>query len=447
MLVLAALLALANAAPPARRDARAVGRAHRPRFSGGGRPDGGRRGARGVQRAVRAGARPLRRLLPLGAGPGAAPCSPGAGGLRPAGAGCVQRAHARGLQVHAWINVLLCAPSAQPLPAGAPPAPPSGLRDGRRDDGRRRRRRALPVAVVAGRAPHLEAVVRELVRGYRVDGLHLDYIRYPGPDYDYSPAALARSRATRSWRACGRRRRERVPQAWAQYRRDALTALAGRLARAARAERPGLRRVRGRGGGRGAGRAPEVPGLAVVARPAGCSTPSARWPTPRTRRCSSGSSRSASGARGARTGVGRHRRLPPVGARHRRPHRGGAGGGRGRRDGLLARVAPAHDVAELRARVFARGRRRRRVPAASPSPPGAARGEARPDGPSYSHGGAGRGLPAAVPVTAPASPPSRHAAAALERGARDAREDAPRIARRADDRGARLGAVPASGHA
>ena len=37
---------------------------------------------------------------------------------------------------------------------------------------------------------HLEAVVREIVRAYPVDGLHFDFIRYPGPDFDYSRAAL-----------------------------------------------------------------------------------------------------------------------------------------------------------------------------------------------------------------------------------------------------------------
>ena len=32
--------------------------------------------------------------------------------------------------------------------------------------------------------------MRELVRDYPVDGLHLDFIRYPGPSFDYSRAAL-----------------------------------------------------------------------------------------------------------------------------------------------------------------------------------------------------------------------------------------------------------------
>ena len=37
---------------------------------------------------------------------------------------------------------------------------------------------------------HLEAVVRELVRSYRIDGLHFDFVRYPSRQWDHSRAAL-----------------------------------------------------------------------------------------------------------------------------------------------------------------------------------------------------------------------------------------------------------------
>jgi uncharacterized lipoprotein YddW (UPF0748 family) len=153
----------------------------------------------------------------------------------------VQRAHARGLQVHAWINVLLCAPASRALPPGhllrrypSYAMVPGGSE---RADGEG----VFLSPSSAGVHRHLEAVVRELVRGYPLDGLHLDYIRYPGPAYDYSPAA--RGAFERYQELSGRAAAppERVPEAWAQYRRDALTALTWRLARAAREERPGLR--------------------------------------------------------------------------------------------------------------------------------------------------------------------------------------------------------------
>ena len=86
---------------------------------------------------------------------------------------------------------------------------------------------------------HLEDVVRELIRGYPVQGLHLDFIRYPGPDYDYSLAALDGFRREQRTEGLLAGPAER-PAAWEAYRRETLTALAARLARAAREERPGL---------------------------------------------------------------------------------------------------------------------------------------------------------------------------------------------------------------
>ena len=131
------------------------------------------------------------------------------------------------MQVHAWVNVLLTAHFGQPLPHGHvlekhpewAMAPKSVATAAFVAPGPRR----LKLILDAGRAEgdvegyylspavpqvgaHLEAVVRELVRGYAVDGLHLDFIRYPGPSFDYSRAALEGFRE-----GDGRRRRARRP--------------------------------------------------------------------------------------------------------------------------------------------------------------------------------------------------------------------------------------------
>lgn len=37
---------------------------------------------------------------------------------------------------------------------------------------------------------HLVSVVDDLLRGYRLDGIHLDYVRYPSPEFDYSRRTL-----------------------------------------------------------------------------------------------------------------------------------------------------------------------------------------------------------------------------------------------------------------
>ncbi|MFN8096134.1 MAG: family 10 glycosylhydrolase [Vicinamibacteria bacterium] len=172
----------------------------------------------------------------------------------------IARAHARRLQVHAWTNVLLTAHFGQPLPRDhvvvrhpdwvmAPKSVASAALVARGE-------RRLKLILEAGRAEGdvegyylspavpevgtlLEGVVRELVGSYALDGLHLDFIRYPGPTFDWSRASLE-----------GFRREVgagdllsaplRSPAAWDEYRRRTLTALAARLADAARAERPGL---------------------------------------------------------------------------------------------------------------------------------------------------------------------------------------------------------------
>lgn len=150
------------------------------------------------------------------------------------------RAHARGMQVHAWVNVLLCAPHTQPLPAGHVLRRRPDFAMTARAIGRPTEAEGVYLSPSApGVPPHLEAVVRELVRDYAVDGLHFDFIRYPGPEFDYSAAALE-GFARQQRLSGGPGSPQADPQGWARYRRDVLTALFARLARAARAQRPGL---------------------------------------------------------------------------------------------------------------------------------------------------------------------------------------------------------------
>jgi uncharacterized lipoprotein YddW (UPF0748 family) len=171
----------------------------------------------------------------------------------------LDRARARGLEVHAWVNVLLTAHFGQPLPeghilrqhpdwvmvprssaaAGLGTTPAGLFRLGNQAKGDPDVEGQYLSPSAPGVVEHLEAVVREIVRAYPVDGLHLDFIRYPNADYDYSPAALEGFR---------RLRREgdllngpaRNPEAWDEYRRSCVTVLASRLSALARKERPGI---------------------------------------------------------------------------------------------------------------------------------------------------------------------------------------------------------------
>jgi uncharacterized lipoprotein YddW (UPF0748 family) len=171
----------------------------------------------------------------------------------------LERARARNLHVHAWINVLLSAHFGQPLPADHivlrhpewVMVPRKAVRAGLAAKGRDVLRvvaEASPRSEVEGyyispSAPgvpeHLESVVRELLQHYALDGLHLDFIRYPNGDFDYSRAALESFQQAQGGGDL-LAPATKPSAAWDEHRRTLLTALAGRLAGAARRERPGM---------------------------------------------------------------------------------------------------------------------------------------------------------------------------------------------------------------
>lgn len=101
---------------------------------------------------------------------------------------------------------------------------------------------------------HAAAVIGELVQKYAVDGVHLDYVRFPNEDFDYSPSALALFKASVVPELSERERREGAgrealdpaayanlyPERWNRFRRDGLTALVTKVRAAVKAARPGV---------------------------------------------------------------------------------------------------------------------------------------------------------------------------------------------------------------
>ena len=151
----------------------------------------------------------------------------------------ITKAHAQGIQVHAWVIATAIWKS------GAPPRAAEHVfnqhgpsRPGRdnwttyRSDG----------ALLAAGDYHLDPghpdaadwlarLVASIVANYDVDGVNLDRIRYPdeniggAPSWGYNPTALARFQA-----ATGRSDRPAAADAqWAQWRRDQITAMVRRV--------------------------------------------------------------------------------------------------------------------------------------------------------------------------------------------------------------------------
>ena len=167
----------------------------------------------------------------------------------------IARAHEAGLDVHAWVNVNLVAglelPSARDHVVFRHPEwlmVPRALGDDlARVDvhspeylGRLSRfARSRPADVeglyvspaVPAAAAYTVAIVRDIAERYAVDGVHLDYIRYPEDDFDYGRETMAEyERAVPAG--------ERTPERWQLFRQNAVTSLVTRLRDAVKHVKP-----------------------------------------------------------------------------------------------------------------------------------------------------------------------------------------------------------------
>jgi uncharacterized lipoprotein YddW (UPF0748 family) len=130
----------------------------------------------------------------------------------------IARAHAAGLKVHAWINVNLVASAVEPpqspdhvisrhpewLMVPRALAEETARLDVRSREYLDRLARHLSARsdleglylspLVSGAAEYTTAVVQRIVERYPVDGVHLDYVRFPNDDFDFSREALAEFR-------------------------------------------------------------------------------------------------------------------------------------------------------------------------------------------------------------------------------------------------------------
>jgi uncharacterized lipoprotein YddW (UPF0748 family) len=157
----------------------------------------------------------------------------------------IDEAHARGLALVAWANV---------LPGWKGASPPSSRKhlvhahpDWFLTDqaGRRKTLVTDRYALVNPCRPevraHIAAVLSDIGTRYPIDGLQIDYIRFldrdlsKGEDVPYDPATI------RLFRKEAGAAPKDAPDAWDGFRRQAVDRLVAEIAAAARAARPGLR--------------------------------------------------------------------------------------------------------------------------------------------------------------------------------------------------------------
>ena len=102
----------------------------------------------------------------------------------------IGEAHRAGLELHAWWNVVKVADGPDRPPSTVPPHVVNAHRDWVRLWVNRDRNGKttstewwLDMGIPEVRA-YLVGVVMEMVRNYELDGVHFDYLRYPGPEFD-----------------------------------------------------------------------------------------------------------------------------------------------------------------------------------------------------------------------------------------------------------------------
>jgi uncharacterized lipoprotein YddW (UPF0748 family) len=188
----------------------------------------------------------------------------------------VARAHRAGLKVHAWVNInLISEPAPNQSPQHVVNAHPEWLMVPRS--------LAAELATMNPKRPeflqrlseyakarsdrveglflsplnedavaHTVRVVGDIASRYELDGIHLDYIRFPNDEFDFSAEALSEFRSdvrenlSRSERReYDERARDRplfytemFPQRWQQFRRDRLTTMVTRIRSAVKSRRP-----------------------------------------------------------------------------------------------------------------------------------------------------------------------------------------------------------------
>jgi uncharacterized lipoprotein YddW (UPF0748 family) len=187
----------------------------------------------------------------------------------------IAAAHRAGLRVHAWVNVNLVADADLPTAerhvvylhpewlmaprelaadvSGIDPRSPGYLtslaRYARAHSDAIEGLYLSPIQPAA--VDYTVRVISDIAERYAVDGIHLDYIRFPNEEFDYSAGALAEFRADVMTRTSAAERREyegraagrplfytqMFPQRWQEFRRDKVTALVVRLRAAIKAKR------------------------------------------------------------------------------------------------------------------------------------------------------------------------------------------------------------------
>jgi len=137
----------------------------------------------------------------------------------------VEAGHARGLEVHAWMNTFTAWSGTTPPPSSTPPhilyAHPEWRQagaDGNPMDWNNSYTWVSPG--IPEVREHVISVASEIASNYDVDGVHLDYVRYAGPGYSHDESSEA---------AYAKAKEETPSLSWGDFQRETLSSFVSEL--------------------------------------------------------------------------------------------------------------------------------------------------------------------------------------------------------------------------
>ncbi len=169
----------------------------------------------------------------------------------------LEKAHAAGLEVHAWINCMLVWSAEKPPRdprhvVNAHPEWIARMRDGRwlsQLNPRQRKQLGIEGVFLAPAQPAVRTWIagnaQEVVRRYPVDGVHLDYIRQPRVAIGWDPTTRARFALASGFDPARldrlpARERAHADSLWSEFQSDQIRATVEEVRDSVRAIRPGL---------------------------------------------------------------------------------------------------------------------------------------------------------------------------------------------------------------
>ncbi len=147
----------------------------------------------------------------------------------------IDYAHGKNIALHAWINVYPAWMGTQPPTAAQQlyNAHPEWIMTDEFGQQQKLNRHYIFLSPTHPEVtPYLLSVCAELYQNYDIDGIHLDYVRFPSPAYSYDDPSL--TGFIRKFRTTP----QQNPSAWNDWRRDAISDFIAKLYQRMKQDRP-----------------------------------------------------------------------------------------------------------------------------------------------------------------------------------------------------------------